>query len=99
MQYSADASSLRGAYSAAACRPIDLIVIPADVVCNWKLTERALSLMDIAPYPSRGRDSAHDGMLRLMEMFGRVLACRGIATADMAARSALAKSNPNGSFG
>ena len=30
-------------------------------------------------------------MLRLMEVFGRVLARRGIATADMAARVALAK--------
>jgi hypothetical protein len=37
-------------------------------------------------------------MLRLMEVFGRVLARRRIATADMAARLALAKSNPNSSL-
>ena len=54
--------------------------------------------MDVAPSPSGRRDSAHDGMLRLMEVFGRVLARRGIATADMAARLALAKSNPNSSL-
>jgi hypothetical protein len=52
--------------------------------------------MDIAPGPSRRRDSAHDGMLGLMEVFGRVLAGRGIAAADVAARLTLAKSNPNG---
>jgi hypothetical protein len=32
-----------------------------------------------------------------LEVLGRVLARRGIATADMAARLALAKSNPNSS--
>jgi hypothetical protein len=37
-------------------------------------------------------------MVRFMEMFGRVLACGGIATADMAAGLALAKRNPNSSF-
>ena len=54
--------------------------------------------MDIAPYPSRGRDSAHDGMLRFMEVLGRVLARRGIATADVAARLALAQSYPKRSL-
>ena len=34
-------------------------------------------------------------MLRLMEVFGRVLARGGIATANVAARLALAKSYPN----
>ena len=62
------------------------------------LAEHTLCLMNIAPYPSRRRDSAHDRMLRLMEMFSRVLACRGIATANVAARLALAKSNPNGAL-
>ena len=33
-------------------------------------------------------------MLRVMEMFGGVLARRRVATADMATGSALAKSNP-----
>jgi hypothetical protein len=37
-------------------------------------------------------------MVRFMEMFGRVLARGGIATADVAARLALAKRNPNSSF-
>jgi hypothetical protein len=37
-------------------------------------------------------------MLRLMEVFGRVLARRGIATANMTARSAFAKLYPNGAF-
>jgi hypothetical protein len=38
-------------------------------------------------------------MLRIMEMFGRVLARRRIATADVAAGSALAKSNPKSTLG
>jgi hypothetical protein len=54
--------------------------------------------MDIAPDPSGGRDSAHDRMLRLMEMFGRVLARRGIATTNVTAGLALAKRNPKSSF-
>jgi len=63
-----------------------------------KLTEHTLYLMHIAPYPSRRRNSAHDRMLGRMEMFGRVLAGRGIATTDMAARLALPKRNPNSSL-
>jgi hypothetical protein len=51
--------------------------------------------MDITPCPGRRWDSPHDGMLRLMEVFGRVLARGGIATANVAARLALAKSYPN----
>jgi hypothetical protein len=43
--------------------------------------------MDEAPYPSRGRDGAHHRMLRLMKISGRMLARRGIATADVAART------------
>ena len=50
--------------------------------------------MDIAPDPSRGWDSAHDGMVRLMEMFGRVLARRGIATTNVTTGLALAKRDP-----
>ena len=53
--------------------------------------------MDIAPYPCRGRDGAHDGMLRLTKVLGRVLPTRRIA-ADMAARLAFAKRNPNRSL-
>jgi hypothetical protein len=64
-----------------------------------RLNEHTLCLMDIAPCPRCRRDSAHDGMLRLMEMFGCVPPRRGIATANMAARLALAKRNPNGSLG
>jgi hypothetical protein len=63
-----------------------------------KLIEDILFLMDIAPYPSRGRDSTHDGMLCLMEVLGRVLARRGIATADVAARLTFAKSDPKRSL-
>ena len=63
------------------------------------LAERILCLMDIAPYPGRRRDGAHHGMLRLMKMLGCVLAGGGIATADVAARLALAKRNPNSSLG
>jgi hypothetical protein len=37
------------------------------------LTEHTLRLVDIAPYPGRRGNSAHDGMLRLMEVFGCVL--------------------------
>ena len=47
--------------------------------------------MDVAPSPSGRRDSAHDGMLRLMECLVAGLPVEGIATADMAARLALAK--------
>ena len=63
-----------------------------------KLTKGTLRLMDIAPYPSRRWDSAHDCMLRLMKVPGRVLARRGIATADVAARLALAKRYPKSSL-
>jgi hypothetical protein len=63
-----------------------------------KLTEDTLLLMNIAPCPGRGWDRAHDRMLRHMKMLGGVLAGRGIATADVAARLALAKSNPTSSF-
>jgi hypothetical protein len=66
----------------------------AEKLRQLELTEDALRLMDIAPYPSRGRDSTHDGMLCLMEVLGRVFARRGIATADVAARLALAQSYP-----
>ena len=38
-------------------------------------------------------------MLCLMEVFGRMLSRRGIATADVAARSALAKRNPKNPLG
>ena len=65
---------------------------------NLRLTEDTLRLMDVAPCPSRRRDSSHDRMLCLMEVFGRMLSRRGIATADVAARSALAKRNPNSSL-
>jgi hypothetical protein len=54
--------------------------------------------MDIAPCPSRRRDSTHDGVLRLVKMLGRVLACRGIATADVAARLTLPESDPGHSL-
>jgi len=54
--------------------------------------------MDITPYPSRRRDSAHDRMLCLLEVPVRVLARRGIATANVAARLALAKSYPKRSL-
>ena len=50
--------------------------------------------MDIAPCPSCRWNSAHDRMLRLMEVFGRMLALRGITTANVAARLALAKRDP-----
>ena len=63
-----------------------------------KLTKGTLCLVDIAPYPSRRWDSAHDGMLCFMEVPGRVLARRGIATANVAARLALAKSDPKSSL-
>jgi hypothetical protein len=73
---------------------LEVSLMAREACDNWKLTETALRLMDIAPYPSRGRDSAHDGMSRLMEVLGRVLTRRGIATADVAARLALAQSYP-----
>jgi hypothetical protein len=38
-------------------------------------------------------------MLRIMEMFGGVLARRRIAAANVAAGSALAKSDPKGALG
>lgn len=50
--------------------------------------------MEIAPNPSRWRQRAHDRMLRLMEVFGRVLARRRVATADVTARLALAQRDP-----
>ena len=62
---------------------------------NLRLTEDTLRLMDVAPCPSRRRDSSHDRMLCLMEVFGRMLSRRGIATADVAARSALANRDPD----
>jgi hypothetical protein len=60
-----------------------------------RLTEHTLCVMDVAPGPSRRRDSTHDRVLRLMEVFGRVLARRGITTANVTTRLALAKSNPD----
>ena len=54
--------------------------------------------MDIAPDPRRGRDSAHDGMVRLMKMFGRVLARRGIAATNVTAGLALAQRDPKSSL-
>jgi predicted nuclease of predicted toxin-antitoxin system len=54
--------------------------------------------LDIAPYPSRRRNSTHDRMLCLMEVLARMLARRGIATANVAARLALAKSYPKRSL-
>jgi hypothetical protein len=65
---------------------------------NLGLTEDTLYLMDIAPCPTRRRDSAHDRMLCLMEVFGRMLAGRGIATANVAARLALPKRDPSSSL-
>ena len=61
-------------------------------------TEHPLCLVDVAPYPGRGRDSAHDRMLSLEKVPVCMLARRGIATANVAARLALAKSDPKSSF-
>ncbi|HEU4478611.1 MAG TPA: hypothetical protein VFR80_08840 [Pyrinomonadaceae bacterium] len=50
--------------------------------------------MHIAPDPARRRNSAHHRMLRIMEMFGGVLAGGRITTTNVAARPALAKRDP-----
>jgi hypothetical protein len=63
------------------------------------LIKDTLRFVDVAPRPGGRRDGAHNRMLRLMEVFGRVLARRGIATADVAARLAFAQSNPKSSLG
>ena len=62
------------------------------------LIEHILCLVHIAPDPGRRRHSTHHWMLRIMEMFGGVLARRRIATANVAARSAFAKSDPKGAL-
>jgi len=53
--------------------------------------------MDITPYPRGRRHRAHDRVLGIMEVSGRVLARRGFVTTNVAARLALAKRNPNSS--
>src|SRR5262249_49145298 len=63
------------------------------------LPEAPLRLVDGAPRPRRpGHDGAHPGMARLMEVLGRVLADRGVAAADMAARLALPELDPARAF-
>ena len=64
-----------------------------------KLIEHILGLVHIAPDPGCRRHSAHHWMLRIMEMFSGMLAGRRIATADVTARSALAKSDPKSALG
>jgi hypothetical protein len=79
--------------------------------CRWRsynrqlalkapaLFEHTLCLMHIAPDPGGRGNSAHHWMLRVMEMFSGVLARRRIATANVAAGSALAKSDPKSTLG
>src|SRR5262249_36741653 len=55
------------------------------------IREAAVRLVDVAPRPRITRHGrSHPGMLRFMEMLGRVLSGRGVAAADMAADLALA---------
>jgi hypothetical protein len=87
-------------------RPCSFIQTLRRRACRWRsynrqlalkapaLFEHTLCLMHIAPDPGGRGNSAHHWMLRVMEMFGGVLARRRIATANVAAASALAKSNP-----
>src|SRR4026209_128639 len=67
---------------------------PIGTRSGGSLIEHILRLVHIAPDPGRWRHSAHHRMLRVVEMFGGMLAGRRIATADVTARSALAKSDP-----
>src|SRR5258708_6320204 len=63
------------------------------------LPEAPLSLVDVAPRPrSPGHYGSHHGMARLMEVPCRVLAGRGVAAADMAARLALPELDPARAF-
>src|SRR5262245_32851661 len=63
------------------------------------LPEAPLRLVDVAPRPrSPGHDRSHHGMARLVEVLCRVLAGRGVATADMAARLALPELDPARAF-
>src|SRR5262249_55411914 len=52
-------------------------------------------LVDVTPIPGlTGHHRAHDRVLRLLKMLGCVLSGRGVATADMATRSAFPQSYP-----
>src|SRR5271169_6229796 len=63
------------------------------------LPEAPLRLVDVAPRPrSAGHYGSHHGMARLMEVLCRVLAGRGVAAADMAARLALPELDPTRAF-
>src|ERR1700755_3379084 len=55
--------------------------------------------VDVTPRPrSPGHYGSHYGMARLMEVLCRVLAGRGVAAADMAARLALPELDPARAF-
>ena len=59
------------------------------------LRQRQLHLVDVAPAPVFSwLEGAHDGVFRLMEMFGGVFIFGGIAAADVAALQTEPKMNP-----
>src|SRR3954471_21126224 len=59
--------------------------------------EAPLGLVNVAPRPRRpGHDGSHHGMARRTEVLCRVLARRGVATSDVAARPALPELDPAG---
>src|SRR5208283_5143554 len=63
------------------------------------LPEAPLRHVDVAPRPrGPGHYGSHHGMARLMEVLCRVLAGRGVAAADMAARLALPELDPARAF-
>jgi len=63
-----------------------------------RLTEFAHRFVHVTPGPVARWNRAHDRMPRLMEVPGRVLLRRGVATADVAAGLTLTQSDPHRSF-
>src|SRR6516162_9646560 len=73
--------------------------VPGSSGTRGILPEAPLRLVDVAPRPrSPWHYGSHHGMARLMEVLCRVLAGRGVAAADMAARLALPELDPTRSF-
>src|SRR5215831_18279004 len=74
--------------------------VPAPSLLRFHcLAEAALQLVDVAPGPgSPGHHRAHDRVPRFVKVPRRVLAVGRIATADVAARTALAQLHPTGAL-
>lgn len=65
------------------------------VVCSSIFFISHLNLIDITPAPIFPRlKRAHDGMVRMMEVFGGVLVGRTVAARDMSTGQALAQMDP-----